>query len=514
MNLAPNHLNSSRRRLVTGALFSVLAFAVLYPLSQLDFLLFHSLIEIFTVMVAFGIFVISWNTRRITGNRYLAVLGTGFLFVGLATTLHALAYKGMGVFQSAGANLPTQLWIVSRGFLAAAFILAGMTLWRDLSPGWTLAGFGAAFVVALSAVFWGVFPAMYVDGAGLTPLKIGLEFVVMALLAVSAYLVWIGRRRFASHVSDTLMVAIGLMIATEFVFTTYVTVYDFPSFLAHYLALLAFSFVYLGIIDTALRQPYGLLFHELQERERAEHEIADTLQSAILTAPDQVASIQIGQAFVSATSSARVGGDFYDLFSTSGLVAFVIGDVCGKGIAAAAATTMVRTTLRAFAYDDPDPAEVLRHTNEAVAQQLPDDRFVTVVYGVIDPSTGQSCAGSAGHPDPVLRDAAGSRFIELPSNPPLGVVTDRTFAVAEFRVDPKDTIVLFTDGLVDAGWHVGAFGMERIAAAVARMSPEPNTIAAQLLSAAVDHAGASLSDDAAVVALQYSPSGLDSSGMM
>jgi hypothetical protein len=86
----------------------------LYVTSLYSYLLFHSLAEIFSVIIAVGVFAIAWNSRRFLENNYLLFLGVAFLFVGLIDLLHTLAYKGMGVFPGFGANLPTQLWIAAR----------------------------------------------------------------------------------------------------------------------------------------------------------------------------------------------------------------------------------------------------------------------------------------------------------------------------------------------------------------------------------------------------------------
>ena len=93
--------------------------------SLYNYLLFHSLAEIFSIVIAASTFFIAWNARRYFDNRHILFLGIAFLFVGIIETLHLLTYKGMGVIVSdQPTNLPTQLWIASRYMISLSFVLA------------------------------------------------------------------------------------------------------------------------------------------------------------------------------------------------------------------------------------------------------------------------------------------------------------------------------------------------------------------------------------------------------
>jgi serine phosphatase RsbU (regulator of sigma subunit) len=493
---------------VGGAIIAAISAITLFGISRVNYLLFHSLVEMIAVLVAFSIFVIAWNTRRIVSNPYVLVLGVPQLFVGGILLLHTLSYKGMTVFVGYGTNLPTQLWMVARFLAVCSFVVAGISLRRPVRIIAVFAWFGLATAISLVTIFvWPLFPAMYIDGTGLTPLKVFGEYVIVALATVSLWLVWRDRDRFEPRVSYQIMGAMLSMILAELAFTLYVDVYGALNFLGHYVALVGMMLVYLAIIETALERPYSLLFYELKRRQQEEHAIADTLQSAMLTAPPRVCSLEMGYAYVSAMGLARVGGDFYDLFKPlSGSAAFVIGDVCGKGIDAATSTTMVRTTLRSFAYGDCDPATVLGKSNDSLSHQFPSDKFATVLYGVVDSGTGRLRLATAGHPAPLLCRAGVVDEVEVPSNPPLGVVVDYVFEEVELTLEPGDTMVLFTDGLLDAGWRTGAFGDERaLIHAICASGDSPSDIAHALLAAARDHAGDRLDDDVAIVVLRYTP---------
>ena len=489
-----------------GLLIGVAVFAVLLPLSRINYLLFHALVETTAVVVAFGIFVIAWNTRRISSSTYLLVLGIPQLFVGAVLLLHMLSYKGMNVFVGYGANLPTQLWIVARLLAVAAFIVAGISLRRSVRLTSVFLAFGAVTAAALATIFiWGVFPAMYVEGTGLTPLKVIAEYVIVALTALALWLLWRDRDRFEPRVARLLAGAMLLIISAELAFTLYVDVYGALNFLGHYLTLACLMMVYAAIIQTALVQPFSLVFLELQRRVDAEHDIADRLQSAMLLAPSSVGCIEMGTAYVSAEGLARVGGDFYDLFKPDyGSVAFVVGDVCGKGIEAATSTTMVRTTLRSFAYGGAGPHEVLGRSNESLCHQFESDKFATVIYGVVESATGWLRMASAGHPDPILCRAGTVTGVVIPRNPPLSVVSGQDFEATELQLEDGDSLILFTDGLLDAGWRDEAFGSERVlAAAQCSAHLAPKEIADALMAEVQAHAGDALDDDVAIVVLRY-----------
>jgi len=489
-----------------GLLVGAGVFAVLLPLSRINYLLFHSLVEITAVVVAFGIFVIAWNTRRISSSTYLLLLGIPQLFVGAVLMLHMLSYKGMNVFVGYGANLPTQLWIVARVLAVAAFLVAGVSLRHSIRPLSVFLAFGGVTAAALATIFiWDVFPVMFVEGVGLTPLKVVSEYAIVALTALALWLLWRDRDRFEPRVASLLAGAMLLIILAELAFTLYVDLYGALNFLGHYLALVGLMMIYSAIIQTALVRPFSIVFLELKRRVEAEHDIADKLQSAMLLAPPSVGCLEMGTAYVSAEGLARVGGDFYDLFKpVGGSVAFIVGDVCGKGIEAATSTTMVRTTLRSFAYGGAGPREVLGRSNESLCHQFANDKFATVIYGVVESATGMLRIASAGHPDPILCRASAATGVVIPRNPPLSVVPAHEFDATELQLEDGDSLILFTDGLLDAGWREEAFGSERVLAGVQCSSHlTPSEIADALMMAVETHAGDSLDDDVAIVVLRY-----------
>jgi hypothetical protein len=117
--------------IIVGAISLV----ALYFLSRQNYLLFHGIVEVFSIFIAFAIFAIAWNSRHLVDNNYFVFIGIAFLFVAGLDVFHALAYKGMGVFPSfIGSNLATQLWIATRYVLGFSFLIPLLFTQRKIKP--------------------------------------------------------------------------------------------------------------------------------------------------------------------------------------------------------------------------------------------------------------------------------------------------------------------------------------------------------------------------------------------
>lgn len=256
---------------------------VALPLTSLhSYLLFHSLVEMFSILVAFGVFVIVWNSRRFHESGYLIFVGIGFLFVGGIDLLHTLAYKGMGVLESGGANLPTQLWIIARYYHSLAFLIAPIFLRRKIRPEWVIGGFSLVTLGVLLSLFpWGLFPDCYIEPGGLTWFKRISEYVISLMFAVSAAVLLRKREAFDSGVLRLLVVSLLLMAGAELCFTLYLSVYGFLNLLGHLLKLVAFYLIYKGVIETGFRKPYDLLFRDLKQSQEMLRRTNDELESRV-----------------------------------------------------------------------------------------------------------------------------------------------------------------------------------------------------------------------------------------
>jgi PAS domain S-box-containing protein len=253
----------------------------LYLSSLYSYLLFHSLIEITTIAIGFTLFILTWNTRRFLANNILSILGIGYAFIALIDLLHTLAYKGMNVFPGFGANLPTQLWIAARYLQAVTLCAAPLFVKRRVDNRVIFGGYAATVSVLVAMVYSGNFPDCYIEGKGLTPFKIGSEYVITALLLASSYLLYRKRRYFNDGVFFLMVSSIACTIVSEISFTTYLSVYGFANMVGHYFKLAAFYLVYRALLVTGLREPFDLVFRDLRQAQEAIRKAHDTLEDQV-----------------------------------------------------------------------------------------------------------------------------------------------------------------------------------------------------------------------------------------
>ena len=248
-------------------LAGALVFAGLLLSASYNYLLFHTLAELFSIAVAFAVFMLTWNSRRYLDNNYLHFIGVAYLFVGVLDLFHTVAYKGMNMFQGYDANLPTQLWIAGRYVQSVSFILATFVARRRMNYAAVFSSYAVLTALVLAAVFTGVFPACYIEGSGLTPFKIISEYVVSFMFAVSAALLLRMGAAFESNVLRFLVMSIAFTIGAELAFTFYVSVYGLSNLTGHCFKIVAYYLVYKAIVATGLKRPYDLLFRDLKQSE-------------------------------------------------------------------------------------------------------------------------------------------------------------------------------------------------------------------------------------------------------
>ncbi len=243
-------------------LVALLTLAVLYASSLHNYLLFHSLAEVFSIVIAIGIFMVAWNTRRYTNNHYLLLIGVAYLFIGALDFVHMLAYEGMNVFIGSGVNTAAELWIAARYLEALTFLVAPFMLDRQIRSWLYFLIYGTLFTAILLAIFyWRIFPACYLpDAGGLTPFKIISEYVICLLLLASGGLVIHLRKRFDPEFAALLLLSIFATVLAELAFTAYASAFAFTNFMGHFLKIISFYFLYKAVIETGLAKPYNLLF--------------------------------------------------------------------------------------------------------------------------------------------------------------------------------------------------------------------------------------------------------------
>ncbi len=245
---------------------------------------------------------------------------------------------------------------------------------------------------------------------------------------------------------------------------------------------------------------------EMEQAYQREHTIAESLQRAMLPSIPETPGLEIDAAYRSASEASLVGGDFYDVLALpDGWVAVIIGDVCGKGIFAAARMTEVRSTFRATARLWPDPGEWLSAVNGSFAFSTDYSGFVTAAVTVLNPETGAVRYAVAGHPAPLLITDEGLRRLAQRPAIPLGVETEQSYKTNVAMLPPRGVMVLFTDGLTEARTDQEQFGERRLEESLPALLSRPLAgSAAWLANEAQAFAGGRLVDDTVVVLVRRS----------
>ncbi|MHB1413843.1 MAG: sensor histidine kinase [Chloroflexota bacterium] len=234
-----------------------------------DYVLFHVLVEGFTIIVSALIYVVATRTYKHSGNGFLLFLGNAFLFIAVIDFFHTMTYAGMGVFPGYTANTPTQLWIAGR-YLMAVSLFAALFFLRRGFPRWRAFSLYAVITAALVAsIMWiPIFPTSYVPGVGLTTFKIVSEYVI-SLILVGAIL---NLRRHRMYVDGSmyrlLVAALVATILSELSFTLYQDVYGLMNLVGHVLTFVSFYLIYLGIVSQGLEAPYDEIRKLNEELER------------------------------------------------------------------------------------------------------------------------------------------------------------------------------------------------------------------------------------------------------
>ena len=254
----------------------------LYLASLSNYLLFHTLMELFCIVIACGIFIIAWNSRWIVKDGYLSFIGIMYLFVAVIDLLHTLSYKGMGIFQGYGSNLPTQLWIAGRYLESLSLLVAFRFFGRKLKANLIFFIYLTISSLVFVSIFTKTFPNCFLEGSGLTPFKKVSEYLISLILVSALILLSLKRDKFDQEIAQFLAISIVLTIYSELMFTLYIDVFGLFNMAGHLLKLFSFYFIYKAIIETGFTKPYRLLFRNLkQSNEQLQQEIVEHKQTSV-----------------------------------------------------------------------------------------------------------------------------------------------------------------------------------------------------------------------------------------
>lgn len=371
------------------------------------------------------------------------------VFLGALTSMALSAVLGTAALYMDGmisrGNVPSTwaLWWAgdATGVLVFAPLLLSVGQVKQLS--WPRLLEGTAVIAALAGVAYLVFHSQYQDTYLVFPLLIwaavrfGQLGASLAAVTVVGMTVW-------SAIDEAGPFAHTTLLHRMLMLQTYDAVIALTSF----------------VLAAIMTERVGALTRE--------HRNAETLQRSLL--PDRLPNIpgvEFATRYLPGGAGLEVGGDWYDAFTLpGGRLGLTIGDVVGRGLAAAATMGQLRTALRAYAIETDSPAAVLQRLSR-LADEFEAAQMATLIYAVLDPDRQTLCYASAGHPPPLLIDPDGSAsYLMEGRSPPLGV-TKAPQAEATVTIAPGSTLVMYTDGLIERRHGSITESMEALRTAVA-----------------------------------------------
>lgn len=227
------------------------------------YLVFHNVVEFFSVMVSLSIFSLGWFAFDQNRDRHALYLSVAFLAIGLMDFMHTLGYTGMpALITTNNPNKSTQYWIAVRLFSAMAFLSSAYIYpnqerrWLSKTALMTSALAGVIVVFVSVTFFPDQIPTTFVQGIGLTPFKMVAEYVIIVLLVLATIAYWNRLARTGDRLIVYYLAAFVLCIFSEFVFSAYQSVFDTWNVLGHLYKVLAFLLIYKGIFVASVNRPY------------------------------------------------------------------------------------------------------------------------------------------------------------------------------------------------------------------------------------------------------------------
>jgi PAS domain S-box-containing protein len=288
---------------------------LLYLISLNNYLLFHIVIELFSVYFAYVIFLIIWKSRSRLENRYLLILGVGYFFVGSFDFLSALAFHHMRVFPEFDTDLTAKFWIVARFLESISFLVAPLfliragdrqernvkTLESSIFAWKAFLVYAVISVTCLISIFFSENSQdSYFQSLGFTQFKGASGYLISFVSLCSFFLLYIVRDRFEEKVFNLLSISLVLtgFVSLLFIFDSQTG--EAPSIIGLFFKLLSFYLVYKAIVDIGFEEPCSLLFRELKHREE------DFRQKAVFF-EDEYGHIcrMIGKRYLTAYRSAK-----------------------------------------------------------------------------------------------------------------------------------------------------------------------------------------------------------------
>jgi serine phosphatase RsbU (regulator of sigma subunit) len=245
------------------------------------------------------------------------------------------------------------------------------------------------------------------------------------------------------------------------------------------------------------------LYSQLDQLYTEQRTVSETLQHALLPQTNPlIPGLEIATRYVAGARGVDVGGDWYSVVRLDEEHAgFVVGDVSGRGVEAAALMARIRFTIRAYLIEGHAPNVALQLCARQVDLRT-DGHLATVLVGLLDLRTGQVTLANAGHLPPLLLTESVPRYAETHQGPPLGVLTNVDYPTTSLTLAPGTVLFGFTDGLIERRDEGIDAGMQRLATTAESLDGPVETLITDVLARLVTE---DAEDDVAILALRWQP---------
>ncbi|KZL89248.1 MASE3 domain-containing protein [Clostridium magnum] len=265
--LQKNH-TLSHMRLSMRSSIAITIFSVIIIFSFTNDILFHSITEIFSSIIYFGVFVIILNTYNMNKNNFLVFLGIGHLFVAILGMIHVFSYPGLAIFSNNdNYNISMQLNIALayiEAFTCLGSILLIYRPVKDLNNNLVFIVFSFIFALSIASIFYfKIFPTCY--NKGQTEFKIISEYITSFIFLILSILYFKLRKNIDSQMFFYMECYLITKIVTELLLSMFSSTNDSIYIVSHILKVVYHLFIYKGVIELGLRRPYAIIFHKLDK---------------------------------------------------------------------------------------------------------------------------------------------------------------------------------------------------------------------------------------------------------
>lgn len=279
--------------------FAITCLTIIFWISiSYNYLLFHTLVELFSIIVAFAVFTVTWNSRKMLDSNYLYFQGITYLFVGALDLMHTITFTGMNIIENP-IYYSNQFWVATR-FMEAVALVVGfkfMLQKKKLNADLVFAVYGTiTTLIILSILVWKIFPICFVDGVGQTPFKIYAEYAIITVLLIGAALLVKFRKNFEPSIYQSLILSVAFAILSEFCFTLYVSNYSASNAVGHCAKLVTFFFTYKAVVEKGFIKPTTLIFKNLSDSEKNYRTLSENLPVLIFRFNDEGTCIYANKA--------------------------------------------------------------------------------------------------------------------------------------------------------------------------------------------------------------------------